>query len=151
MLWHSLFTDERSWERVEEDLSGERARAHHRSRTRSEWRSGPPLHDGVVRRRRGDGADVLGISEPVDWVGNASGGHVGVVFAAISPARGAESAQKGHHVQTLLGQSGDLVLARANRQWRSMSDSVRLSVLHGNTTFLQYLQLPDRPSVGHNR
>ena len=26
--------------------------------------------------------DVLGISGPVDWVGNAWGGHVGVLFAA---------------------------------------------------------------------
>jgi pimeloyl-ACP methyl ester carboxylesterase len=31
--------------------------------------------------------DVLGISEPVDWVGNAWGGHVGVIFATTSPAR----------------------------------------------------------------
>jgi hypothetical protein len=30
-------------------------------------------------------APVLGLSEPVDWVGR--GGHVGVIFAATSPAR----------------------------------------------------------------
>ena len=53
VLWHSLFMDERSWERVEEDpFSGAPARAHYRSGTRSEcrsvasatrWRSARPL------------------------------------------------------------------------------------------------------------
>jgi len=31
--------------------------------------------------------DHLGISEPVDWVGNAWGGHVGILFAAAHPER----------------------------------------------------------------
>ena len=30
---------------------------------------------------------ALEIQEPVDWIGNAWGGHVGVVFAATGPAR----------------------------------------------------------------
>jgi pimeloyl-ACP methyl ester carboxylesterase len=30
---------------------------------------------------------ALGIDEPVDWVGNAWGGHVGIVFAATRPDR----------------------------------------------------------------
>jgi len=39
--------------------------------------------------------------------------------------------------------------ARANRQWRSMFDSVRLSGRHENATFLQYPLFHDRPSVRH--
>ncbi|WP_235779470.1 alpha/beta fold hydrolase [Sinomonas notoginsengisoli] len=31
--------------------------------------------------------DSLGIQEPVDWVGNALGGHVGILFAASYPDR----------------------------------------------------------------
>jgi pimeloyl-ACP methyl ester carboxylesterase len=31
--------------------------------------------------------DTLGLDGPVDWVGNAWGGHVGVVFAATWPRR----------------------------------------------------------------
>ena len=31
--------------------------------------------------------DALGVSEPVDWVGNAWGGHVGLLFAADWPER----------------------------------------------------------------
>jgi pimeloyl-ACP methyl ester carboxylesterase len=31
--------------------------------------------------------DALGIREPVDWVGNAWGGHVGILFAADRPER----------------------------------------------------------------
>ena len=57
VLWHSLFIDERSWERVEEDLSAERRLVLITGPgTRGECRSGPPLHDGGVRRRCRDGA-----------------------------------------------------------------------------------------------
>lgn len=31
--------------------------------------------------------DLLGVAEPVDWVGNAWGGHVGIVLAANRPVR----------------------------------------------------------------
>lgn len=31
--------------------------------------------------------DALGIDEPVDWVGNAWGGHVGIILAAREPRR----------------------------------------------------------------
>ena len=52
VLWHSLFMDERSWERVEEDLSAERrlvlitGPGHGRVPIRAaatRWRSAPPL------------------------------------------------------------------------------------------------------------
>ena len=32
-----------------------------------------------------DVLDQLGIDEPVDWLGNAWGGHVGILFAAAHP------------------------------------------------------------------
>jgi pimeloyl-ACP methyl ester carboxylesterase len=31
--------------------------------------------------------DALGVVEPVDWVGNAWGGHVGILFATAWPRR----------------------------------------------------------------
>jgi pimeloyl-ACP methyl ester carboxylesterase len=88
VLWHSLFMDERSWERVEPELAAD--------------------HQLILITGPGHGAssdpgrrytmeecaeaaatvlDTLGIDEPVDWVGNAWGGHVGIVFAATRPAR----------------------------------------------------------------
>ena len=87
MLWHSLFMDDRSWDRIEEDLSAERrARAHRRSGTRSEADPGRryTMEECAAAAKV---LDVLGISESVDWVGKAWGGHVGVIFAATSPAR----------------------------------------------------------------
>ena len=88
MLWHSLFVDSGSWNRVEADLTAD--------------------HQLVLVDGPGHGAssdpgrsytmqecaeaahtvlDALGITEPVDWVGNAWGGHVGVVFASQWPGR----------------------------------------------------------------
>jgi pimeloyl-ACP methyl ester carboxylesterase len=49
-------------------------------------------------------ADVLaslGIDEPVDWVGNAWGGHVGVVFAARWPERCRTLVTLGTPIQSL--------------------------------------------------
>lgn len=88
VLWHSLFVDERSWERVSSELAVER---------RLVLITGPGHGASSDPGRRytmeecADAArtvlDVLGISEPVDWVGNAWGGQVGAIFAATWPAR----------------------------------------------------------------
>ncbi len=88
VLWHSLFVDERSWERVEEGL------ARHR---RLVLITGPGHGASSDPGRRyslddcaaaaGEILAALDIREPVDWVGNAWGGHVGVVFAATWPDR----------------------------------------------------------------
>lgn len=88
VLWHSLFVDDSTWNRVEDDLA--RAR-------RLVIITGPGhgASQDPGRRYNMDecaeaAADVLaalGIDEPVDWVGNAWGGHVGVVFAARWPER----------------------------------------------------------------
>jgi pimeloyl-ACP methyl ester carboxylesterase len=88
VLWHSLFVDERSWSRVEDELSHER---------RLLLITGPghgASGDPGRRYSMQDCAtaatvvlDEMGVPEPVDWVGNAWGGHVGVVFAATWPSR----------------------------------------------------------------
>jgi pimeloyl-ACP methyl ester carboxylesterase len=88
VLWHSLFVDSRSWGRVEEDLGAER---------RLVEIDGPGhggSGDSGRRYTLGDCAaaacevlDALGVTEPVDWVGNAWGGHVGIVVASRWPDR----------------------------------------------------------------
>ena len=88
VLWHSLFVDERSWQRVEQDLARDR---------RLVIITGPghgtstdPGHRYTLDDCAAAAAEVLaslGIEDAVDWVGNAWGGHVGIVFAATWPDR----------------------------------------------------------------
>ena len=87
VLWHSLYVDARSFDRVAEALA-----ARHRVVTID-----GPYHgrsDGPGRvfdlEACADAAvevlDALELGE-VDWIGNAWGGHVGAVLAARSPTR----------------------------------------------------------------
>jgi pimeloyl-ACP methyl ester carboxylesterase len=88
VLWHSLFVDNRSWARMVPAL------ARHR---RLILISGPGHGSSGDPSRRytlqecAEAAvavlDRLGITEAVDWVGNAWGGHVGILFAARWPRR----------------------------------------------------------------
>lgn len=88
VLWHSLFADERSWQRVTTALARER---------RLIVITGPGHGESADPDRRytlvdcaGAAAEVLdelGVTDPVDWVGNAWGGHVGVRFATAHPRR----------------------------------------------------------------
>ena len=88
VLWHSLFVDERSWQRVEEALAHDR---------RLVIVTGPghgastdPGHRYSLDDCAAAASEVLAaldIHKPVDWVGNAWGGHVGIVFAATWPDR----------------------------------------------------------------
>jgi pimeloyl-ACP methyl ester carboxylesterase len=88
VLWHSLFVDDRSWLRVESDLARDRrlviitGPGHGASDDPGQRYS---LEDCAVGA--GEILAALGVTDPVDWVGNAWGGHVGVVFAAASPDR----------------------------------------------------------------
>lgn len=88
VLWHSLFVDSTTWGRVREPLASVR---------RLILIDGPAHGPNPPVTRRftlddcaGAAADVLdhlGIGEPVDWLGNAWGGHVGIIFAAERPER----------------------------------------------------------------
>jgi len=82
VVWHSLFVDARSMEAAVGQLAD----------TRRVVQIEGPGHGASEATRRlfdlDDCADAavevletLGIDEPVDWVGNAWGGHVGLVFA----------------------------------------------------------------------
>lgn len=88
LLWHSLFVDERSWNGMLPHLA---------DRRRLVMVTGPGHGASTDPGRRytlsecAEAAvqvlDVLSVSEPVDWVGNAWGGHVGMVVAADRPER----------------------------------------------------------------
>ena len=88
VLWHSLFVDDRTWNRVEDDLARERrlviitGPGHGASPDPGRWYNIDECAEAAA-----DVLATLGIDEPVDWVGNAWGGHVGVVFAARWPER----------------------------------------------------------------
>lgn len=88
VLWHSLFVDDQTWGRVEEELARDRRLVIITGP--GHGTSGDPGHrysldDCAVAA--GEILAALGIDEPVDWVGNAWGGHVGIVFAATRPDR----------------------------------------------------------------
>jgi pimeloyl-ACP methyl ester carboxylesterase len=88
VLWHSLFVDSTTWTRVQQPLAGMRrlvlidgpAHGHN-----------PPLAQRFTLEdcvgAAVDVLDHLGVEEPVDWLGNAWGGHVGILFAAAHPER----------------------------------------------------------------
>lgn len=87
-LWHSLFVDSTSWRRVEQSLGAERrlilidGPGH--------GASGDPGKPYTMRDCAGaalDVLDALGVDGPMDWVGNAWGGHVGITLAAAHPER----------------------------------------------------------------
>ena len=88
LLWHSLFVDSETWKRVQDDLAEDR---------RLVLVTGPGHGASTDPGRRytldecADAAisvlDELGIEGPVDWVGNAWGGHVGIIVAGRHPER----------------------------------------------------------------
>ena len=88
LLWHSLIVDSTSWQRVEAELA-QRRRLVLIDGPGHGW-SGDPGH----RYDMSDCAaaalevlDALGVRERVDWLGNAWGGHVGIVAATEQPGR----------------------------------------------------------------
>lgn len=88
LLWHSLFVDSTTWRRVVPELARVR-------RLLLIDAPGQGLSPGARRPYTLDDCadaaqdvlDHLGVGEPVDWLGNAWGGHVGLVFAASRPAQ----------------------------------------------------------------
>lgn len=88
ILWHSLFLDSRSWGQVFDEL------VPHRTVIAidgpSHGRSEPVARDFTFdecAQAAAEAMDGLGICEPVDWVGNAWGGHVGILLAATRSQR----------------------------------------------------------------
>ena len=88
VLWHSLFVDSASWRHIEPSLSADRrlmlidGPGHGMSAD-----SGQPYTMSACVEAALDVLNALGVTEPVDWVGNAWGGHVGITLAAAHPER----------------------------------------------------------------
>jgi pimeloyl-ACP methyl ester carboxylesterase len=85
VLWHSLFVDSRSWGPLIDTLA----------RDRTVYAIDGPSHGKSEAVRRDftfeelvvsatQALDRLGLTEPVDWVGNAWGGHIGIRLATGS-------------------------------------------------------------------
>jgi pimeloyl-ACP methyl ester carboxylesterase len=88
VLWHSLFVDSRSWGPLVDQL------AEHGTVLTidgpSHGRSEPVIHEFELDQcvpAAMQVLDDLGLAEPVHWVGNAWGGHVGLMLAARFPER----------------------------------------------------------------
>jgi pimeloyl-ACP methyl ester carboxylesterase len=88
VLWHSLFVDSRSWGPLVDELAA----------CRTVYTIDGPSHgkSDVVPRdftfeelvvAVEQALDRLGLTEPVDWVGNAWGGHIGIRLAAAERPR----------------------------------------------------------------
>ena len=114
LLWHSLFVDSTTWVRVEPGL------AIHRRLILVDGPchgANPPLRGPVsLDDCVGAATDVLdhfGVDEPVDWIGNAWGGHVGVLFAQAHPdrCRGLVAIGTPAHALTLAGRWQTRLLA----------------------------------------
>jgi pimeloyl-ACP methyl ester carboxylesterase len=86
VLWHSLFVDSTSWSRLRPRLAAVR---------RLILIDGPghganpappgPFSQADCAAAAVEVLDALAVTRPVDWLGNAWGGHVGLCFAAANP------------------------------------------------------------------
>lgn len=102
VLWHSLFVDSTTWLRVRRPLA--LARRLLLIDAPGHGRNPPTVRRYTLEDCAGAAIDVLdhfGISEPVDWAGNAMGGHVGIPFAAAYPGRCRSLATIGSPVHAL--------------------------------------------------
>jgi len=83
VLWHSLFIDSQSWGPLVDTLA--RHRTVHTIDGPSHGQSEAVPRDFTFEEclaAAEQALDRLGLSEPVDWVGNAWGGHLGIRLAA---------------------------------------------------------------------
>lgn len=102
VLWHSLFAGERSWDRVAAELAQDRLLVLITGPGHGE--SGDPNRRYNLlqcARAAEEVLDAQGVADPVDWVGNAWGGHVGVRFATEYPRRIRSLVTIGSPVQAL--------------------------------------------------
>jgi pimeloyl-ACP methyl ester carboxylesterase len=88
LLWHSLFVDSTSWDRMLAPLTESRTvilvdgPSHGGSQS---WHERFSLMD--CADAAGQILSKLDLGAQVDWLGNAWGGHVGIVFAESQPER----------------------------------------------------------------
>jgi pimeloyl-ACP methyl ester carboxylesterase len=82
VLWHSLFVDSRSWGPLIDALACDRTvyAIDGPSHGKSEAVPRDFMFEECVAAAE-QALDRLGLTEPVDWVGNAWGGHVGIHLA----------------------------------------------------------------------
>lgn len=88
VFWHSLFVDQTSWRLVLEALASTPRVVLVDAPNHGD--SEPIDRDFTIDDCAEAAVEVLDhlkISEPVDWVGNALGGHVGITLAATQPDR----------------------------------------------------------------
>ncbi|SDZ53755.1 Pimeloyl-ACP methyl ester carboxylesterase [Asanoa ishikariensis] len=86
VLWHSLFVDSTTWGRLRPALA--KARTLVLIDGPGHGRSGAAPGPFTLTDCADAARDILGalaIGAPVDWLGNAWGGHVGVFFASAHP------------------------------------------------------------------
>lgn len=88
VLWHSLFVDSTTWTRVCTALARVRRLILVDGPNHGGQRPAPhPFTLADSAEAALDILEALGITEPVDWLGNAWGGHAGILFAAAHPDR----------------------------------------------------------------
>jgi pimeloyl-ACP methyl ester carboxylesterase len=86
VLWHSLFVDSTSWRRLRPRLAAVRTLilidgpGHGANPNPSR-----PFTNADCAAAALDVLDTLEVRQPVDWLGNAWGGHVGLWFAGAHP------------------------------------------------------------------
>ena len=88
VLWHSLWVDSGSWGPLVDAFGAHR---HVVTIDGPGYGRSDPIHRDFTldecAQAAGEVLDHLGITEPVDWVGNAWGGHVGITLAVAQPHR----------------------------------------------------------------
>ena len=88
VLWHSLFVDSRSWGPLVDELAVDRTV--YTIDGPSHGKSEAVPHDFTFEElviAVEQALDRLGLTEPVDWIGNAWGGHIGIRLAAAERPR----------------------------------------------------------------
>ena len=88
VLWHSLFVDSRSWRPLVDALA--RDRTVYTIDGPSHGKSDPVRRDFTFEEcvaAAEQALDRLGLTDPVDWVGNAWGGHIGIRLATAERSR----------------------------------------------------------------
>lgn len=88
VLWHGMFVDGDSWQALLSELGSSRRLVviDGPGHGRSDWLLGPASISSCADASC-DVLDELGLAEPIDWVGNAWGGHVGLALAVRQPRR----------------------------------------------------------------